>query len=600
MNVSNLNVLVMGMRKTKILVIAPYEGLREVLTAEAAQHDDLEMDIYLGDLADGAAIAKSLEKSGYDIILSRGGTATLIQRSSDLPVIDVAPTVYDVLRFVRMAQNIPGRFALVGFSSITQTADKIFDLIQQKIEIVTLREASEAELVVRRLKDAGFTLIVGDAIATATAKRMQMNSILIASGVESVQSALAEAVRTRSIISSAVQRNLQYRDILDNSDLSVVVFSTDKKLLYSNISQEQMEYQRVFRPIKEYVDTAIREGEFHITRHSKGYLFDITGKKSQQKGTGAIFYIKRRVSPPQMKLGAIKYDNMLDENYEEDFPPIDNVGKMSAVMETARRFGKTASTLCILGGLGSPFDDVVQAIYRESALHTQPMVTVDCALVDDKFFTWLLNSEDSPLYETRLMIHLKDFSSLSEAMQMQFIQFAQSTSLHKRSRVFYSLRSMQKPNDAVTRFFNHHECMLLRIPTLRERPEDIVSLANLHLSFFNIQFGRQVIGFDEQAAALLVDYDWPGNNEQLSRLVKQCLACSQSDTITAQQVQTAIDEEKRIVSSANAFDPCFTGTLHEITSQIVRAVYAEESRNRQKTADRLGISRSTLWRMLKE
>jgi transcriptional regulator with PAS, ATPase and Fis domain len=588
------------MRKTKILVIAPYEGLREVLAAEAASHDDLEMDIYLGDLTDGAAIAKSLEKSGYDIILSRGGTATLIQRSSDLPVIDIAPTVYDVLRFVRMAQNIPGRFALVGFSSITQTADKIFELIQQKIEIVTLREASEAESVVRRLKDAGVSLIVGDAIATATAKRMQMNSILIASGVESVQSALAEAVRTRCIISSALQRNLQYRDILDNSDLSVVVFSADKKLLYSNISQEQVEYQRVFRPIQEYVETALKEGEFHITRHSKGYLFDITGKKSQQKGTGAIFYIRRRVSPPQMKPGAIQYDNMLDENYEEDYPPIDNVGKMSAVMDTAQRLGKSMSSICIIGGMGSPFDDVVQTLYRESSFCTRPMVTVDCALIDDKSFGWLLDSDDSPLYETHLTIHLKDFSSLADAMQLQFIQFVQSTSLHKRNRVIYSMRSMQNPNDAVVRFFNHCECAILRIPTLRERPEDIVSLANLNLSFFNIQFGRQVIGFDERAAALLVGYDWPGNNEQLSRLVKQCLVCSQSDTISQQQVQSALDEEKRVLSSDPLYDQRFTGTLQEITSQIVRAVFMEESKNRQKTADRLGISRSTLWRMLKE
>ena len=61
-----------------------------------------------------------------------------------------------------------------------------------------------------------------------------------------------------------------------------------------------------------------------------------------------------------------------------------------------------------------------------------------------------------------------------------------------------------------------------------------------------------------------------------------------------------MDEEKRILSSDPLHDQRFTGTLQEITLQIVRAVFMEESKNRQKTADRLGISRSTLWRMLKE
>lgn len=589
------------MLKTKILAIAPYEGLREVLIAESALHDDLEIDVYLGDLANGAAIAKSLAKSGYDCILSRGGTATLIQASVDLPVIDIAPTVYDLLRFVRMAANIPGRFALVGFSSITQTADKIFDLIQQKIEIITLREAADAEVVVRRLKDAGFSLIIGDAIAVSTAKRMQMNSILIASGIESVQNALAEAVRIRQIVAATTERNLQFRDILDHSDLSVVIFSADKKLMYSNISQEQMEYQRVFRPLKEYVVTTLQEGGFHIMRHSKGYVFEITGKKSRQNGGEcAVFYIKRKVSPPQPRPGAVKYDNMLDRSGKDDSLPIDNVGKMAALMDTAKRFGKTASSLCIIGRIGLPVDIVVQVIYQESAFNTRPMVTVDCTLIDEKSFCWLLDNEDSPLYETHFTIHMKDFSSLSEPLQLRFIQFAQSTSLHKRCRIIYSMCANPKPSAAVMGFLNQHECVILRIPLLCERSEDILSLASLYLSFFNIQFGRQVIGFHEKAAELLVAYDWPGNNEQLARLVKQCLIGSKSDTISPQQVQEVINEEKQILSADSLYNRHFTGTLHEITMQIAHSVFLEESMNRQKTADRLGISRSTLWRMLKE
>lgn len=589
------------MQKTKVLAIAPYDGLREVIITEAASRDDVEVDVYMGDLADGAAIAKTLENSGYDIILSRGGTATLIEHAVNLPVVDITPSVYDLLRFIRMAENIPGRFAVVGFFSITHIAEKLFDLIQHKIEIVTLQEQADADVVVKRLIDEGFTLIVGDAIAVSTAKKLRINSILIASGIESVQAALTEAVRLKQVISTAMQQNLLYRDILDKSDLSVMAFGADKKMLYSNLSQDQLEYQRVFCSLSEYVPAALKEGEFHITRRSKGYLFEITGIKSQQViGECVIFYIRRRVSLPQIKAGVVEYYHMLDANREDEgFLPIDNIGKMASVLESAQSFGKSSSSVVVAGENGAHFNAIIHTLYNESPLSAYPLIVIDCALIDGKSFCWILDNEDSPLCEARMTICFKNFSSLDEELQLRFIQYAECTSLSKRNRLIFCVHTPLKLCDAVTHFFNDLECLMLRIPSLSERTQDIASLANLYLSILNIELGRQVIGFDEDAIELLSVYHWPGSNDQLRRFVKQCLLRSKAETISASIVEAGIVEEKRLCEADPITSTCMDGTLEEINAQIVKAVLKSEDMNRQKTAERLGISRSTLWRMLK-
>ncbi len=589
------------MNKTKILAIAPYEGLREVIITEAASRDDVVVDVFLGDLANGVDIAQTLEKTGYDIILSRGGTATLIEHVVNLPVIDIAPSVYDLLRFIRMAENIPGRFAVVGFYGITHTAEKIFDLIKHTIQVVTLDEQSNVEEVITQLIQEGVTLIVGDAIAVSTAKKLRLNSILIASGHESVHSAFNDAVRLNQVIRRAMQRNLLFKTILDQSNLSVVVFDSDKNMLYSNLSQDQMENPRVFRSLPEYVPTVLKEGELNITRHSKGYLFEITGQKSmQQNGDCVVFYIQHRNRPPQLKNGVVEYYHMLDANRDDSFLSIDNIGQMASVMGYAQKFGKTSSPIVVSGSIGTPFDDVIHMLYQESPFSSHPIYMIDCMLIDQKSFLWILDSEDSPLYESGITICLKNFSSLDEEQQLSFVRYAECTYLNKRNRLIFCVRPSIAFNDVIARFFTDLECLTIRIPALKERPKDIVVLANLYLSMLNVEHGRQAIGFDEAACQLISDYDWPGNNDQIKRFVKQCLLFSNSNIITATVVQTVIDDEKQLTAVENSTDTYITGTLEEINARVAQAVLRDENMNRKNTAERLGISRSTLWRMLKE
>ena len=77
------------MKKTKILAIAPYEGLKELMETTAASRPELDLTVYQGDLSQGAALAEQLQDQGFDVIVSRGGTARMIESISHIPVVEI-------------------------------------------------------------------------------------------------------------------------------------------------------------------------------------------------------------------------------------------------------------------------------------------------------------------------------------------------------------------------------------------------------------------------------------------------------------------------------------------------------------------------------
>ncbi|MDF2533330.1 MAG: Response regulator containing CheY-like receiver, AAA-type ATPase, and DNA-binding domain, partial [Clostridia bacterium] len=149
------------MKKIKILAIAPYDGLKDLINDVAHDFKDLEVHTFVADMLDGVELAKSIQYTGYDAIISRAGTAELIREVSELPVIDIKLSAIDMMRSIKLAQNYSGKFAIVGYKSITETANLICELLQYDVEIKTISDISEILDTLTQLKENGVSLIVG-------------------------------------------------------------------------------------------------------------------------------------------------------------------------------------------------------------------------------------------------------------------------------------------------------------------------------------------------------------------------------------------------------------------------------------------------------
>ena len=124
------------MRPIKILGIAPYEGIASLMQQAAESCDGLQIDVHVGNLTAGAEIAAAkTAQEEYDVILSRGGTAEAIRRCTDLKVVDIPLSVYDILRSIKLAENHNCKYAVIGFPAITRNATFLCEVLRYNVDI---------------------------------------------------------------------------------------------------------------------------------------------------------------------------------------------------------------------------------------------------------------------------------------------------------------------------------------------------------------------------------------------------------------------------------------------------------------------------------
>ena len=133
----------------------------------------------------------------------------------------------------------------------------------------------------------------------------------------------------------------------------------------------------------------------------------------------------------------------------------------------------------------------------------------------------------------------------------------------------------------------------------------IPTLVNLSLSYLNADLPRRIIGVEPDAVALLQSFQWPHNYTQFRRVLGDLAVTAPGQAITAESVRQLLRKERHVGAFAlraeNAAVPLDLGrSLEEINQDVARRVLEETGGNQTAAAKRLGISRTTLWRLLKD
>jgi NtrC-family two-component system response regulator AlgB len=133
----------------------------------------------------------------------------------------------------------------------------------------------------------------------------------------------------------------------------------------------------------------------------------------------------------------------------------------------------------------------------------------------------------------------------------------------------------------------------IELPPLRERPDDLVALAERLLAFFGKSCHRAVAGFTDEAIGLLRNYGWPGNVRELRNVIERAVILCRGERIDVKHLPDNLRTADR---SVRLGDPV---RLDRIEEEHIRRVLAA-ARSLQEAADILGIDQATLWRRRKQ
>ena len=134
----------------------------------------------------------------------------------------------------------------------------------------------------------------------------------------------------------------------------------------------------------------------------------------------------------------------------------------------------------------------------------------------------------------------------------------------------------------------------LRVPALRERPEDIPVLAQYLLSQLTRERGRPEMVIEKPAMDLLQQYGWPGNVRELRNVLERAVLLTEDDCLAAKHLQF-----QSATLAAQPMAHSLRGTLREMERAHINFVLQDEGGSIERSARRLGIGRSSLYGKMK-
>lgn len=589
--------------RIRVLGIAPYEGMKTLMSSVVADYPQIDLTLFVGDMEQGLEIARSNFHGDYDVVISRGGTAKMLQKNLALPVIEIDISMYDILCALKLADGLTGKTAMVSFANITSSAHLLCDLMKYNMDIYTIDSAEAVEPTLRQLQKNDYQSILCDMISNTTAKRLGLNSFLITSGVDSIRKAFDQALLLCRSQQRLRDENQFFRQLIQGQIGQTMVFDQDGNLFLSTLDDPKPELLELLR--RDLPESQLG-AERRITRNLGGMLYAIRARRiSTGSLTYTAFFFDARKTPLSPNQVGIRFSTRPEAENAFYSSIFSFAGSISDYQQDIEHISQSTAPVMVTGEDGTGKESIVSVLYMRSPLRNAPLVSINCSLLNDKSWAFLLEHHNSPLADQGNTLYFASIDALSEERRQQLLAVLSEMDVCRRNRVIFSC--VCQPGEYTSAvgslFMDKLCCLSLYLPPLRQMAERIPALVNLSLSHLNVDLPRQIVGADPEAITLLQNFQWPHNYTQFRRVIGELAVTATGQFITAENVQQTLRKERHVGAftphAENAAVPLnLNRTLDEISQDVALRVVEETGGNQTAAAKRLGISRTTLWRLL--
>ena len=590
--------------KMNVLFISPFENMRQTIRKIADLYPNIDTTIRAGNNEDGLRIALDSLDASFDCIISRGNTATLIRQAVSTPVVEVKTTLNDVLGSLSEVTVLPQIVGAVGYSNVLSGMDALRRFLPFELRIYGFDDIAQLESIFRELRGAGIQTIVCDTITCQMALAQGFDAYILRSGEDSIRYAFDYVNLLQQSNRSILEENQLLRRLASvNAEGETVVFSQAHQLYYSSLTQQEA---AIFDCLQDRLADFRTTDRFKIIKQHAGYLYRITAKKVVVGGsTYYAYFISRRIPNIQNLHKGIRYAAE-DEIQAEMDGSVFGIANLEAYYSQELNHALSLRNLVLIfGEVGVGKNHLAEMIYLNSQFTKNPFVFVDFTLINKQTWNFLIGHNDSPFCDSGNTLFLKNIDALDAQQITQLVAALIEGNVAKRNRILISCSSRrdQSTLPSVAKVIDQLFCITISMLPLRGKYGTIESSTNLLLSDYRSRHSCQVGNPDQEAMALLLHYDWPQNYNQLIRVISKVATLAGSGPITKDIVSEALTTEMLFTQGetelcANTFLD-LTKPLSEINSDIIRILLEQNGGNQSQTAKSLGISRTTMWRMLK-
>ncbi|KTT04464.1 chemotaxis protein CheY [Pseudomonas oryzihabitans] len=348
---------------------------------------------------------------------------------------------------------------------------------------------------------------------------------------------------------------------------------------------------------------------------------------------GAADYLVKPCSPDQLRMAAAKQLEFrqlsarleaLEGEVRQSSAGLDSRSPaMMSILETARQVATTDANVLILGESGSGKGELARAIHAWSRRAKKTFVTINCPslsadLMESEMFGHtrgaFTGASESTLGRVSQAdggtLFLDEIGDFPLALQPKLLRFIQDKEYERvgdpvtrRADVRIlaatnrNLEQMVAENEFREDLLYRLNVIVLNLPPLRERKEDIVDLAERFLARFVKDYNRPAHGFSEAALEALRNYGWPGNVRELRNVIERASIICGQDLVDVNHL--GLGDGPATGSAASAPRVGEALSLEALERAHIAAVMAT-SETLDQAAKTLGIDASTLYRKRKQ
>lgn len=348
---------------------------------------------------------------------------------------------------------------------------------------------------------------------------------------------------------------------------------------------------------------------------------------------GSFHYLIKPFSPESLEgilqkgeehLQLMKENRFLRE--EKYSPLIANSPSMKKILQDLEKIAKSQASVFITGESGTGKEVIANAIHRASLRKGAPFIKVNCAaipeaLIESEFFghekgsftgahvrktgRFELADKGTLLLDEVTEIPLTLQPKLLRAIQEQEFERVGGTKALKVNIRFLATSNRNMSEAIENKIFREDlyyrlNVVPIHIPSLRERPEDIIPLAHYFLEKFCLENHKPLKTLHDRAIQKLLQYGWPGNVRELANIIERTVVLDFAPLIDAEHLYLNSSEAKEPPCSLKGTSLPIGISLPALEKQLILETLRTYHHNRTKTAAILKISVRTLRNKLHE